>query len=105
MDESAPRKSPLQPKMTAPRLKLSDLPDWPRLMDETYAAAYLRMSPGSFQERVAPYIKCVPDLGGMVRWDRQTLDQWVDRRSGERHGSLRDRLRGDGDGGDETPRR
>lgn len=56
------------------------LPNWPALLDEDLAAAYLHMSPESFravtaQNKVAPV-----DMGlRLLRWRRRDLDALVDR--------------------------
>lgn len=91
--------------MTAKKLPLSVLPNWPRLLDEQLAAAYLTMSPSSFRERVAPHVQEVEEIGGMKRWDRLLLDHWVDHRSPRRQGSVGERLREAHNGRDEVARR
>lgn len=58
------------------------LPDWPRVMAEPRAAAYLDMSPGTFRKHVMPEIPPVPLTPGRQGWDRRALDAWVDRRAG-----------------------
>lgn len=59
------------------------LPDWPRLMGRELAAAYLDISPSTFDMRVAT--KQMPPpirYGRRVLWDRQRIDRMVDIQSG-----------------------
>lgn len=74
--------------MAARKLKPEEMPDWPRLLDQTMAAAYLRMSVGTFKDRVAKAVPSI-EIGSMKRWDRRALDQWVDLRSAPPKPSLR----------------
>ena len=60
------------------------LPNWPRLMRRSRAAAYCSFSVPSFT-RVCPVQPI--DLGnGLLRWDRLEIDGWID---GLRHGPSR----------------
>lgn len=63
--------------MNAPaRLSLDRraLPDWPRLMREEMAAAYLGISSSMLRER-GPASK---HIGRCAVWDRRDLDRWAD---------------------------
>lgn len=63
--------------MNAPaRLPLAraELPDWPRLMREAMAAAYLGISASMLREH-GPESK---HLGRCALWDRHDLDRWAD---------------------------
>lgn len=63
--------------MNAPaRLSLhrAELPDWPRLMREAMAAAYIGVS-GSMLREHGPLAK---HLGRCALWDRNDLDRWAD---------------------------
>ncbi len=55
------------------------LPDWPRLMRETMAAAYVGIS-GSMLREHGPAPK---KLGRCALWDRNDLDRWADALSGQ----------------------
>jgi hypothetical protein len=50
------------------------LPDWPRLMREGMAAAYLGISASMLREH-GPSSK---HIGRCAVWDRQDLDRWAD---------------------------
>lgn len=56
------------------------LPDWPTLMDEATAAAYLGMSGDTFRGFMARKGVRPVDLGGprLTRWRRADLDRLVD---------------------------
>jgi excisionase family DNA binding protein len=63
--------------MPTPRkLALCDLPDWPALMDQTKAAAYLGMGPSHFQKYVAGDLKACR-TGAAVLYPRTELDAWI----------------------------
>ncbi len=65
------------------KLALSDLPDWPRMMDARTAAAYLGVSETVLTGRAnSGYYPAPMRDGTMVRWDRHILDRWLDGRSG-----------------------
>ena len=55
------------------------LPNWPRLMPEPMAAAYLQIGKTVLRER-GPAPK---RLGRTVRWDRLDLDRWTDALDGQ----------------------
>lgn len=56
-----------------------DLPDWPRLMGEPMAAAYLSIGTTYLREK-GP----APKRFGVRRlYDRQDLDRWADRLDGQ----------------------
>lgn len=69
--------------MTSPRLKPEQLPDWPRRMSLSLAAAYCGVSPNVFTARVreTAYPKPVR-IGGLKVWDRKLLDEALDREVG-----------------------
>ena len=51
------------------------LPDWPRLMDEPQAAAYLSIGKTMLRAHGPAPRRC----GRRVLYDRQDLDRWADR--------------------------
>lgn len=55
------------------------LPDWPRLMPEPMAAAYLQIGTTTLRER-GPAPK---RIGRAVRYHRADLDRWADTLDGE----------------------
>lgn len=66
--------------MTLPaRLTPDRLPDWPRLMAEPLAAAYLGIGASTLRER-GPRPK---KLGARTLYDRRDLDRWADALSGQ----------------------
>lgn len=68
--------------MTAPRLKLADLPGWPRYLTLAEAAAYVGVSVGTFETEVTAGLWPLPRKrgarGGKPTWDRHLLDQFAD---------------------------
>jgi hypothetical protein len=54
-------------------------PDWPRLMSEADAAAYLSIGATTLRDR-GPEPK---RLGSRVLWDRRDLDRWADALAGQ----------------------
>lgn len=59
------------------RLAANELPDWPRLMQRALAAAYLGVSPSTFDRRFK-HIEPVLGIGGNKLWDKKDLDAAVD---------------------------
>lgn len=55
-------------------LTRTELPDWPRLMREPMAAAYLGISGSMLRER-GPEPR---HIGRAAVWDRRDLDRWAD---------------------------
>ena len=72
--------------MTARRPSLTDLPFWPRYLSREQAAAYVGVSPDTFENEVArgywPAARRRGDKGGRLTWDRCALDAAADRDSG-----------------------
>jgi hypothetical protein len=72
--------------MTSRRLKLTDLPAWPRFLSSAQAAAYVGVSPAVFQAEVKSGIWPKAVLRGAKRalptWDRVMLDEASDRLTG-----------------------
>ena len=69
--------------MGADLASLKDLPDWPRLLSRVQSAAYVGVSPGTFDKEVgAGYWPPGERRGGRITWDRVLLDQYQDARSG-----------------------
>lgn len=59
------------------------LPDWPRLMGEQLAAAYLGIGVTMLNEK-GPAPKRDADLiGNRKLWDRRDLDRWADALAGQ----------------------
>ena len=70
------------------------LPDWPRVMPEPWAAAYVGLSVSTFRRHVADTvvaIKLSPHRRGYLRED---LDAWVDRKAGRESASGADEWSG-----------
>jgi len=59
-------------------LTLSELPHWPRLMKRPVAAAYLGISPNTFDRHVD--VDPLPLQNGNVVYDKKDLDAFVDSR-------------------------
>ena len=55
------------------------LPDWPRLMREPMAAAYLGISGSMLREHGPP----PRHIGRAAVWDRHDLDRWADALAGQ----------------------
>ena len=69
--------------MTAPKLAISELPDWPRGLSRAQAAAYVGVGPVKFETEVAAGIWPQPWVRGRrVTWDRKGLDKVFDQRGG-----------------------
>jgi len=62
--------------MTAKRIGLADLPDWPALMNPEHAAAYCSLSPSAFDKHVRPHISII-HLGKSVRFGRAAIDRFI----------------------------
>ena len=60
----------------------SRLPDWPRALRLPLAAAYVGLSPATFQRDVATAVAAVPLTRGCIAWLREDLDRWLDARAG-----------------------
>jgi predicted DNA-binding transcriptional regulator AlpA len=59
------------------------LPDWPRMLRRSLAAAYLDMSVAEFERAMASGALPHPvKIGEQERWSRTTLDETVDRITG-----------------------
>lgn len=59
------------------------LPNWPRVLDEEKAAAYVSLGVSTFRREVAagripPPVQLT---AGRVGWDIRALDRWVDERA------------------------
>lgn len=67
--------------MTEPTPTPNEMPDWPRLLSRQWAAAYLGVSPGHFDNHVRKAVQPVK-LGKRCLYDRLNLDQFVDNLSG-----------------------
>lgn len=66
--------------MTNAKLGPADLPDWPRLLGRDLAAAYVGVSPNTFEATVpVPPIR----IGRRELWDKARLDAWVDSLAGD----------------------
>jgi hypothetical protein len=57
----------------------AELPDWPRLMGEELAAAYVSLSATTLRERGPEPRR----LGKRRLYDRNDLDRWADRLGGQ----------------------
>jgi predicted DNA-binding transcriptional regulator AlpA len=68
----------------------SRLPDWPRALRLPLAAAYVGLSPATFQRHVATTVAAVSLTPGTVVWLREHLDGWLDARAGRAPASPQD---------------
>lgn len=70
-------------EVTAAKKDISDLPGWPRALSLHQAAAYVGLSPNTFNTQVIAgvYPKAVT-FGRRKVWDRKALDQALDKMSG-----------------------
>lgn len=69
--------------MVARRADLAGLPYWPRLLSREQAAAYLGVSPGTFDKEVQDGLWPAAERhGNRLLWDRLLLDRTQDERSG-----------------------
>jgi hypothetical protein len=72
--------------VTARRLALTQLPNWPRFLNLNEAAAYVGVSPNVFliemKQQVWPAPKQRGTKAGLATWDRALLDAAADRASG-----------------------
>jgi predicted DNA-binding transcriptional regulator AlpA len=69
--------------MTARTEDIAVLPHWPRGLSRAQAAAYVGLSPNSFDAQVAAGIFPQPvRMGSRVLYDRRALDRAFDRLSG-----------------------
>lgn len=59
------------------------LPDWPRMLGRTMAAAYCGLTASKFEQEVSAARLPLPvKLGGEDHWCRQKLDEALDRLTG-----------------------
>ncbi|MFC3674708.1 hypothetical protein [Ferrovibrio xuzhouensis] len=74
--------------MAGRRLDTAELPGWPRMMSRDLAAAYVGVSPSTFDLEVAEGLLPKPlprgRKGGLDTWDRMALDDALDLRTGRR---------------------
>jgi predicted DNA-binding transcriptional regulator AlpA len=68
----------------------SRLPDWPRALRLPLAAAYVGLSPATFQRAVATAVVAIYLTPGTVVWLREDLDRWLDARAGRAPASPQD---------------
>ena len=66
------------PKRPGPR----PLPDWPAVLHEEWAAAYLSLSATTFREQVAPAVPPIQLTIKRIGWRRTDLDAWIARQGG-----------------------
>jgi hypothetical protein len=82
--------------MTSPRLKPSELPNWPRWLTEPLAAAYVGVSVSLFREEVeaGKWPKAIRRgaKGGLLTWDREALDRASDEGSNPANDIKKDML-------------
>ena len=53
------------------------LPDWPAVLHEEWAAAYLSLSPATFRAVVMPQVKPIRLTERRQGWLRSDLDKWI----------------------------
>lgn len=69
--------------MTAQKSDMAALPNWPRCLSREQAAAYVGVSPGTFDKEVAAGLWPPGQVRGRrVLWDRRLIDRAQDERSG-----------------------
>lgn len=66
--------------MTARKADLAGLPNWPRLLSRDHAAAYVGLSPNTFDDWAAGLPRLT--FGKRLLWDRKVLDRHADNLSG-----------------------
>lgn len=66
---------------------MPDLPNWPRGMRQSLAAAYLGLSEATFRLQVVPEVPAVQLTPGRAVWLRDDLDAYLDRKSGRTEGA------------------
>jgi hypothetical protein len=59
-----------------------NLPGWPPVLHEAWAAAYLSLSQTTFRAAVVPEVAPVKLTPGRNGWLRKDLDKWLARRAG-----------------------
>ena len=78
----------------AGRLKLVDLPNWPRILSRSEAARYVGLSVGTFMAGVGDrWPQPIQLSATRIGWDRKQLDEAVDRLAGNSAPSALDVLR------------
>jgi len=68
--------------VTQRSLLLERLPDWPPVLHEAWAAAYLSLSLSTFRKTVVPEVPAVKLTVRRVGWLRADLDNWLARKAG-----------------------
>ena len=64
---------------------MKSIPDWPRMMRRSTAAAYLDMPVTDFERELSKGRLPMPiEFGGGERWSRTLLDEALERLTGER---------------------
>ena len=64
--------------MTGPKPALAEMPNWPRLMSEEQAAAYVSLSLNTFRARVGELWPKAIRIGRRKLYDRAALDRAID---------------------------
>lgn len=79
--------------MTEQSIRLSELPEWPRLLTADEAARYLGVSRNLFdlEVRQGLWPQGLPRgvRGGKMTWDKQALDRRIDELTGAANGPIR----------------
>lgn len=69
-------------------------PDWPRLMRRTTAALYCDLSVADFERELAAGRLPMPvHFGGADHWNRASIDEYLDRLTGDRIPDWRSRAK------------
>ena len=63
-------------------MRRDPLPDWPPVMHEDWAAAYLSLSTSTFRSVVVKDVPPIALTQRRVGWLRADLDQWLAKRAG-----------------------
>jgi predicted DNA-binding transcriptional regulator AlpA len=61
----------------------SNLPDWPAVLHEEWAAAYLSLSTTTFRTAVVPEVPPIPLSARRQGWRRTDLDAWIAKQAGD----------------------
>ncbi len=61
----------------------SRLPDWPAVLQEEWAAAYLSLSTTSFRNVVVPTVPPITLTAKRRGWRRTDLDAWIAKQAGD----------------------
>lgn len=67
--------------MKTRRLAPNQYPDWPAVLSQELAAAYIGISPTAFRTEIAPQVPPIHITQRRVGWVRLHLDAWIARQA------------------------